>query len=301
MPTRIPWSRHEVALLIDAYLRVTEGADLGKTATQLSLTLRNMALRAGIDIDDTYRNVNGMKMQLGDVQYLFTSGKQGLSGASSLIREVFEMRKRQPEDFKQLLKEAIQLSGQPMSIDASFDTADEWKKFIHSIPALYIAVEKDSSITVGKFLQVKDCAETSYDQLQLSVRALNCLEREHLEHKSVSDILNMPLARLAGMRNAGAKTINEILDAVVEYARQHPALHIDESLLDAGMPESSSQALSFLKPYAEQIAETNILEENVGGQAFGCARLTSSEGGRLVHRGVSWRLSCLPSLAQAGQ
>lgn len=51
MPTRIPWNRHEVALLIDAYLRVTEGADLGKTATQLSLTLRNMALRAGIDID----------------------------------------------------------------------------------------------------------------------------------------------------------------------------------------------------------------------------------------------------------
>ena len=132
---------------------------------------------------------------------------------------------------------------------------DEWKKFIHSIPTLYIAVEKDSNITVGEFLQVKDCAETSYDQLQLSVRALNCLEREHLEHKSVSDILNMSLARLAGMRNAGAKTINEILDVVAEYARQHPALHIDASSLDAGMPEASPQALSFLKPYAEQIAE----------------------------------------------
>lgn len=132
---------------------------------------------------------------------------------------------------------------------------DEWKKFIHSIPTLYIAVEKDSNITVGEFLQVKDCAETSYDQLQLSMRALNCLERERLEHKSVSDILNMSLARLAGMRNAGAKTINEILDVVAEYARQHPALHIDASSLDAGMPEASPQALSFLKPYAEQIAE----------------------------------------------
>jgi len=132
---------------------------------------------------------------------------------------------------------------------------DEWKKFIHSIPALYNAIEKDSSITVGEFLQVKACVETTYDQLQLSVRAINCLEREKLEHRSVSDILNMPLARLAGMRNAGAKTINEILDVIAEYARHSPALHIDAPSLDAEIPETSPQVLSFLRPYAEQIAE----------------------------------------------
>lgn len=132
---------------------------------------------------------------------------------------------------------------------------DEWKKFIRSIPALYIAVEKDSRITVGEFLQVKSCVEITYDQLQLSVRAINCLEREELEHKSVSDVLSMPLARLAGMRNAGTKTINEILNGVAEYARQHPALDIDEPSLEAATPKTLPQALSFLKPYAEQIAK----------------------------------------------
>lgn len=133
--------------------------------------------------------------------------------------------------------------------------ADEWKKFIHSIPTLYIALEKDSSITVGEFLQVQSCIETTFDKLQLSVRAINCLEREKLVHRSVSDILSMPLARLAGMRNAGAKTINEILDVVAEYACQHPALDIDTPSFEAVMPETTPQALSFLIPYTEQIAK----------------------------------------------
>ena len=128
---------------------------------------------------------------------------------------------------------------------------DEWKKYIYSIPAL----EKDGNISVGEFLQVPACVETAYDQLQLSVRALNCLERENLEHRSVSDILSMPLARLAGMRNAGAKTVNEILNVVAEYAQQHPVLDVDVPSSDVEIPETSPQLLSFLRPYAEQIAE----------------------------------------------
>lgn len=132
---------------------------------------------------------------------------------------------------------------------------DEWKKFIHSFPALYTAVDNDNNITVGEFLQVGTCADTTYDQLQLSARAINCLEREKLEHSSVLDILCMPLARLAGMRNAGAKTVHEILDVVAEYARQHPALTIDTPSADEEIPVTLPQTPSFLKPYAELIVE----------------------------------------------
>lgn len=67
MSTRIPWSQHEIALLFDAYVRVAEGADLGKTAEWLSLTLRKLATQSGQAVDETYRNVNGMKMQLANV------------------------------------------------------------------------------------------------------------------------------------------------------------------------------------------------------------------------------------------
>lgn len=53
----------------------------------------------------------------------------------------------------------------------------------------------------------------------------------------------MPLARLAGLRNAGVKTVREILDAVAAYARQCPSVLIDAHLKN------------LLMFYTEQIAK----------------------------------------------
>ncbi len=72
MPTRIPWDRFEVALLFSAYERVANGSDLNAEAEKLSQSLRDLAIRRKVVIDDTYRNINGMKMQLANVQFLFT-------------------------------------------------------------------------------------------------------------------------------------------------------------------------------------------------------------------------------------
>lgn len=120
MPTRIPWNRHEVALLIDAYLRVKEGADLGQEAEKLSTTLRRLATLSGKAIDNTYRNVNGMKMQLANLQYLFTDGQKGLSGASAMIRQMYELYTANPTEYQTILKEAIRLTGSNASIEDAF-------------------------------------------------------------------------------------------------------------------------------------------------------------------------------------
>ena len=91
MSIRIPWNQHEVALLIDAYIRVAEGADLGQTVEALSLTLRELAIQSGQVVDETYRNVNGMRMQLAKVQYLFTDGQKGMTGASAMLLQMYEL------------------------------------------------------------------------------------------------------------------------------------------------------------------------------------------------------------------
>ena len=91
MPVRIAWDQYEVALLIDAYVRIASGANLGETAVALSKSLRTLARSRGIDIDDLYRNVNGIKMQLADVKYLFTNGQSGLSGASELVQHMYKL------------------------------------------------------------------------------------------------------------------------------------------------------------------------------------------------------------------
>ena len=107
-------------MLIDAYLRVAKGADFGQTAECLSLTLRRLALQSGQQVDDTYRNVNGMKMQLANVQYLFTDGQKGLSSASTMIRQMYELYKTTPAEYQMILKEAIRLTGSNASIEAAF-------------------------------------------------------------------------------------------------------------------------------------------------------------------------------------
>lgn len=120
MPIRIPWDRYEIALLFHAYEHVMDGADINKEATELSSVLRQLAIRRNIAIDDTYRNVNGMKMQLANVQYLFTDGQKGLSGASAMIRQMFDLYKANYAEYQTILKEAIQLTGETMSVEDAF-------------------------------------------------------------------------------------------------------------------------------------------------------------------------------------
>lgn len=126
MAIRIPWDCYEVALLFSAYEQVADGADYCAAAVRLSETLRALANRRGVAIDETYRNVNGIKMQLANVQYLFTDGKKGLSGASAMIHRMFELYKASPTDYQKILKEAIRLASSNTSIeDAFFSYAKE--------------------------------------------------------------------------------------------------------------------------------------------------------------------------------
>lgn len=120
MAKRIAWSRHEVALLFRAYEELADGAELNRVAEDLSKTLRTMAFRAGQEVDETYRNVNGMKMQLGNVQYLFTNGQKGLSGASVLIRQMYEIYTQRPAEFQNILKEALSVVDQIKPIEEAF-------------------------------------------------------------------------------------------------------------------------------------------------------------------------------------
>ena len=58
------WTKVEVALLIEAYQAISLSPKAKEQILGvLSTNLRNMAVNAGIEIDDTYRNLNGMFWQ----------------------------------------------------------------------------------------------------------------------------------------------------------------------------------------------------------------------------------------------
>lgn len=145
MATRISWDQYEVALLFDAYEKVSQGANINDEATRLSVVLRHLAEQRGVSIDETYRNVNGMKMQLANVQYLFTGGKKGLSGASVMIRQMYEIYQTEPSIYRTLLKEALQMAAQnTRSIeDAFFAYAKEKNSMSSEVLSNYLQMASD--------------------------------------------------------------------------------------------------------------------------------------------------------------
>lgn len=71
----------------------------------LSKAFVERAERLGIEHDEKYRNLNGMKMMFQNVAYVASNGDHGMSAASSAMRKVYDMSNSSPEVFDLILKE----------------------------------------------------------------------------------------------------------------------------------------------------------------------------------------------------
>ena len=97
------WNRYEAALLIEGYKRIENGdVTRKKLAEEISERLRAQ----GLIESTTYRNVNGITLQIGAIEYLMTDGAHGVSHVSNLFREIVELYKENHAAFSILLKEA---------------------------------------------------------------------------------------------------------------------------------------------------------------------------------------------------
>lgn len=105
MVLRIEWDKFEVALLLDACEKVlSRKGSKPEIVSELSAALRSRAVSNGREIDDTYRNENGISLQMTKMDYLLTDGKTGLPGASKLFADIAKLRRDNPEKFYDILK-----------------------------------------------------------------------------------------------------------------------------------------------------------------------------------------------------
>jgi len=107
MAIRILWDEQEVAILIDACDHYNKG-DVTKqeAVTSVSKVLRQRAVNKGINIDDVFRNDNGITMQFMVMNQLISNEKCGLREASKLFFYMAEMFKNDRQSFNKILKEA---------------------------------------------------------------------------------------------------------------------------------------------------------------------------------------------------
>lgn len=92
MAIRIPWSEDEAIIIVDAFYQFKNGnIKRAEAVKKVSEKLREMALRKGLEIDDVYRNVNGISMQMATLEHIYSEGKHGLRSGSKLFREVMNL------------------------------------------------------------------------------------------------------------------------------------------------------------------------------------------------------------------
>ncbi len=104
----------EAVILVDAYLRMKErGATTYAVAKETSAILRNRAVANGIEIDDSFRTVQGIINRLSTTDNYFSLSFEELREKTSAICEAIVLYKKNPKEFESLLKKAMSSSNSP--------------------------------------------------------------------------------------------------------------------------------------------------------------------------------------------
>lgn len=113
MAHQIPWDRYEVALLLDAYLRIQEEPQKEKDIlADLSKNLRKRAIHLGYTIDAVFRNENGMSLQYQRMKFLMTNSAHGFDGPiSRCFHEVVGIYKKDRDWYQMILNKARKDAG----------------------------------------------------------------------------------------------------------------------------------------------------------------------------------------------
>lgn len=102
------WDKYEVALLVDAYIRITKNGEQKKCVLQeLSQKLRLKAINEGLVIDDTFRNLNGMMWQIGFVDCAFKNTGYGRHLPPKMFRSIVDLYKNDNVEFEKLYEQAV--------------------------------------------------------------------------------------------------------------------------------------------------------------------------------------------------
>lgn len=100
------WNIYEAVILLDGYLETLRtNQSKSQIVKRVSSDLRRMALNRGVEIDDRYRNENGISYQIYSMDSAYTGGKVYVP-ATRLFAETVELYRTDKERYFDILEEA---------------------------------------------------------------------------------------------------------------------------------------------------------------------------------------------------
>lgn len=109
MAQRVPWDMSEAVIMLNALIAAREGRISRKDAIEsVSSELRTRAKRNGVEVDDIFRNVNGITLQMSTMEYIVTNGEKGMkkSPMPKLFQEAVTMYRNDRVIYEKTLRAA---------------------------------------------------------------------------------------------------------------------------------------------------------------------------------------------------
>jgi hypothetical protein len=130
------WNIYEAAILLDGYLEVkNKNISRSKIIENVSKKLRQMAINQGIEIDDIYRNRNGISYQIQSMDSAF-QGHKIYVPATKLFKETVRMYREEQVKYEEILRKARYM------IAAKHDNATNKSFEEDVVPSQFVAENK---------------------------------------------------------------------------------------------------------------------------------------------------------------
>lgn len=146
------WNKYETALLIDTYEKVSKGV-VGRTdaVSQLSKRLRDGMTAMGVSISDTFRNENGISMQMSTIKNLLTDIDSTFGNPSHVFIDMCDLYINNRESFNKILGTASRMfplgySELAIQDSSSYDVDCDFALS----PDFYVSLHKETIIDVFK-------------------------------------------------------------------------------------------------------------------------------------------------------
>lgn len=233
------WDKYEVALLIECYENIKNGEDQKNALMQLSKDLRNMAILAGKNIDERYRNYNGMVWQYAYIKLAFNKGSYGARRPTTLFVRMVELYDSDRCEFDKILEEAYRISGREKEtkMQPILDTK-QFMDWLHTVNTKKYTPEKcvecitmasqyatSHGVTRESFWNITNYREFNKIRVRLSSNRIFKMANPKLFHdfevvgKFYSDYIRENCQRSERVKNDG---VSEIHETTVQQAESGP-------------------------------------------------------------------------------
>lgn len=175
MALRIPWDKYEAIILLEAWLQVRTGTPKLQMVNLVSYQLRLKAVNQGLEIDDIFRNTNGISFQMTSMATAYEKIDMG-KPASKLFTEIVDLYLTDPSAYQNLKEEAMKM------VDYLSETKDDFARYVYAAePRLATKILESIGFIENFAISTKASSHSIFEDL--TEETITILRKKVLSHK----------------------------------------------------------------------------------------------------------------------